>query len=172
MTDNSIIHRPVFIDKGFCLAEFTPQHYESIGLADCIHIESVKITCFSFLKTPESYLMRQLIKKGLDDTLINRSTFLMPFCSNVRIQAPVNTRLLERFPTLKEGDDYCALPCRGRAPDGILLFKYLLPGISPVRQQTWQTTGSAILFSPKSSIETRVNFCRSYDLFEGIIVIT
>jgi len=75
MNDNKIIYRPVFGIRGFALAEFTPRDAELIGLADCLHLESVKITCFGFFGATTFYLKRYFRENEIDDLLLNISTF-------------------------------------------------------------------------------------------------
>ena len=128
MNDNKIIHRPVFGVRGFAIAEFTPKEYGLIGLADCLHVELINITCFSCF-APTSYIKRHLKENGLDDALINISTYRKSQLDGGIIQSPVNSRLVERVPTVAEGANYCPLLCRDAMPDAILIFKYWPNGV-------------------------------------------
>jgi hypothetical protein len=167
MSNNDYTYRPVFAQE-YGLAEFKQSIFETIGAADCINVQDINITFCGVYYNTAPAKKRFVEEKGRDGSIALVSNYREPLLKYDHIRTLENQNLINKFPSIKVGHHYCALLCIDGPPDGIIFYE--LPFSFNAKIKTVNTVGCALIFNPKTSVQTRANFCRSYGLNERIVL--
>ena len=167
MSEGEIIYRSVF-GQQYGLAEFNQSIFETIGAADCINVQDINITFCGVYYNTAPAKKSFVEEKGRDGSIALVSNYREPLLKYDHIRTLENQNLINKFPSIKVGHHYCALLCIDGPPDGIIFYE--LPFSFNAKIKTVNTVGCALIFNPKTSVQTRANFCRSYGLNERIVL--
>jgi hypothetical protein len=167
MSEGKIIYRSVF-GQQYGLAEFNQSIFETIGAADCINVQDINIIFCGVYNDSKPARKCMVEEKGRDGSIALISNYREPLLKYDNIRTLENQNLINKFPSIKVGHHYCSLLCIDGPPDGIIFYE--LPFSFNAKIKTVNTLGCALMFNPKTSVQTRVNFCRSYGLNERIVL--
>ena len=167
MSDGEIIYRSVFSPE-YGLAEFSKSVLETIDPADCINVQDINITFCGIFHNTAPAKKRMVEEKGRDGSIALISNYREPLSRYGQITNLGNQNLATKFPSITIGYSYCSLLCIDGPPDGVIFYE--LPVSFNLKIKTQNVKGCALIFNPKTSVQTRANFCRSYGLDERIVL--
>ena len=167
MSNSDYTYRPVF-GLQFGLAEFPKSVFETIDPADCIIVQDINITFCGIYDNTKQARKCMAEEKGRDGSIALISNYRQPSLQCGQIMTLDNLNLVNKFPSVKVGYHYSPLMCIDGPPDGVIF--YYLPLSFNRKIKTENTVGCALIFNPKTSKETRENFCRGYCLDERIVL--
>jgi hypothetical protein len=167
MSKSDYTYRPIFAQQ-YGLAEFNQSIFETIGAADCINVQDINITFCGVHNDTKPARKCMVEEKGRDGSIALVSSYREPLLKYDHIRTLENQNLINKFPSIKVGHHYCALLCIDGPPDGIIFYE--LPFSFNAKIKIVNTSGCALIFNPKTSVQTRANFCRNYGLNERIVL--
>ena len=167
MSEDEIIYRSVF-SREYGLAEFSKSVLGSIDPADCINIQQVNITFCGVYNNTAPARKRMVEEKGRDGSIALISNYRQPLQGDGQIRTPQNQNLVNKFPSITTNYSYCPLLLIDGPPDGVIFFE--LPFSFNAKIKTVNTVGCALMFNPKTTVQTRANFCRDYGLDQRIVL--